>query len=144
MILIILVIKANLHKFMNDQDPSNFPNIEKLNFIINNIKEQGNLSGVILSHKDGRLIVENTEGRYNFNEFIPLIASALRSAEGIGDCVSGRKVKKIIAQLENISIMILKTKTKNAFLALIINEESFISPILKDLDNLSQKIEDNI
>ncbi|TXT65611.1 MAG: hypothetical protein BAJALOKI3v1_90054 [Promethearchaeota archaeon] len=129
---------------MDNPNPTDIPKISKLNEIIDDIKVQGDLSGVILAYKDGRLIVENTEGTYNFDEFIPLIASALRSAEDIGDCVSGRKVKKIIAQLEDISIMILKTKIKSAFLALIINEESCVGSVLENFDTLSKQIEENI
>jgi len=129
---------------MNERNLSDIPNIETLYEIIDDIKKNGNLSGVILSYKDGRLIVENTERNYNFSEFIPLIASALRSAEDMGSCVGDSKFKRIIAQLEKTSIMILKTKTKNAFLALIINEDSFIETILKDFDSLSKEIEQNI
>jgi len=129
---------------MNEKNLSNLSNIDRLSQIIQRLKEKANLSGIILSYRDGRPIVKEIEGVHQIDQFIPLIASALRSAEDLGITVNGSTLHKIIAQLENFSIMILKCSSKNVFLTLIINEASNLKPILENYEELSKKIAKHI
>ncbi|MBY8982490.1 MAG: roadblock/LC7 domain-containing protein [Candidatus Lokiarchaeota archaeon] len=125
---------------MSIKKSSEIPKYEKLSKIITEIKNKGNFSGVILSYLDGRLLVKSTIDDYNFEEFIPMIASVLKSADGIGKTIGGRRLQKIIAQLEDISLMILKSKENNVFLTLIIDDETNIDPILENIDEYFKKI----
>ena len=129
---------------MNEKNLSDLSNIDRLTQIIQSLKEKANLSGIILSYRDGRPIVKEIEEVHQIDQFIPLIASALRSAEDLGITVNGSNLHKIIAQLENVSIMILKCSGKDVFLTLIINEDSNLKPILENYEELSKKIANHI
>ncbi len=125
---------------MSSKKSSNIPDYDQLSGIITNIKTIAKLSGIILSYLDGRLIVKETDLDYNMEEFIPMVASVLKSADGLGKTIGGRSLQKIIAQLEDISLMILKSDEKNVFLTLIINDSTNVDTILEHINGYFDKI----
>ena len=125
---------------MSDKKSSNIPDYDQLTRIITDIKTIAKLSGVILSYLDGRLIVKETDLDYNMEVFIPMVASVLKSADGLGKTIGGRSLQKIIAQLEDISLMILKSNDKNIFLTLIINDNTNMDPLLEQINDYFDKI----
>ncbi|MBY9008052.1 MAG: hypothetical protein KGD63_15025 [Candidatus Lokiarchaeota archaeon] len=125
---------------MSSNKSQNIPDYEKLSDILIEIKKEGKFSGVFLSYLDGRLLIKETQENYNLKDFIPMIASVLKSADGLGKTIGGRKLNKIIAQLEDISLMILRNNERNMFLTLIINEFSRVNSVLDNINIYFKKI----
>jgi predicted regulator of Ras-like GTPase activity (Roadblock/LC7/MglB family) len=127
---------------MKNDQPPNSPDLEHLNKIIRQIKKKGNFTGVFLSYDDGTLVAKTLDNKVkdkiSFKDFNPMIASVLKSGEKLSQTVGERNLVKIIAQLSNYSIIIIKCDNKELFLALLIDHSSPVGPLL---DNLDEKIE---
>jgi predicted regulator of Ras-like GTPase activity (Roadblock/LC7/MglB family) len=124
---------------MNNLEPSNSIKSKKLTKILNDIRQDGNLKAVLFSNKDGELIKENQEEEIDSDLFSSMCASVLESAQGLAKNLGDKKVSKIIAELENQSIIILECD-KKTFLTLILKKESKINKILDNFENYIRKI----
>jgi len=127
---------------MNESKLSQAQKIKKLELVLAEIKNVGNLKGVILSDRDGGLISENVGEDKDYNEFSAMCASVLESAEGLGQNLGG-KVSKIIAELDEQTIVIIKCENKT-FLSFLIEKDSHFGLVLKKISDFTQRIENLI
>ncbi|TFG00617.1 MAG: hypothetical protein EU541_01740 [Promethearchaeota archaeon] len=123
---------------MKKNQPSNEPDLKQLNRIIDQIKKRGNLAGVVLSYEDGTLITDNLNDKIQkeivLNNFNPMIASVFKSGEKLSQKVAGRNLVKIVAQLRNYSIIIIKCDDNDLFLALLVDHSSRVGPFFDDFN----------
>ena len=110
---------------MNSMNHSNFQHLDDLYPILNELKNKANLDGIILAYRDGRIITDIIGTEFNCKKFVSMCASVLESAMGIGETIGNQKINKVIAELEDKTIMIFECDNKT-FLILIINRASDI------------------
>ncbi|MFW9828533.1 MAG: roadblock/LC7 domain-containing protein [Candidatus Thorarchaeota archaeon] len=113
--------------------------INELLPLLDNLKTEENLDGIIFAYRDGELIAKNVEDEFNGKAFLSMCASVLESAVGIGDTIGDQKINKIIVELDEKTILLVECDNIT-FLVLIINPESNVSNILRKLDEIIQKI----
>ncbi len=113
--------------------------VKKLTQIMNLIKSNGNLSGVLFAYRDGGLIAENFKERIDFNNYTSMCASVLESAIGLGRTIGDRKTTKIIAELDTQTIVITECDEKT-FLVFNINRESNFNILLEKMEDYIRKI----
>ncbi|MFX0024348.1 MAG: roadblock/LC7 domain-containing protein [Candidatus Hermodarchaeota archaeon] len=118
---------------------SNLQNHSELFLIINDLKNTGNLDGAIFAYRDGGLIIESLGDKFKSKDLVSMCASVLESAVGIGDTIGSQKINKIIAELEEKTILIFECDD-NTFLILILNRESNVSNILNRLEEIVHKM----
>ncbi|KKL82445.1 hypothetical protein LCGC14_1984680 [marine sediment metagenome] len=118
---------------------SNSQKFEELSRVLGEIKGKGNLSGTIFADRDGRLIFENIGNEFNGTQFSSMCASVLESAAGLGQTIGNRKIKKIITELEEKTIIIVECNDKT-FLTLLVNYNSKVELILSHLQDYIQKL----
>ncbi len=116
-------------------------NLHQLNLILDEIRQIGKLEGILLTYRDGGLIVENISKDIDRKKFASMCASVLESAEELGRTIDDRNIKKIVTEIDKKSILIIKCDDKT-FLTLIINDESKIGLILDQLETYIQRILD--
>jgi len=121
---------------MNDSHPNKYSEVSQL---VNEIKNNENLDGIIFAYRDGELISENIGDELNCRKFASMCATVLESAIGIGEIIGNQKFKKVIAELEDKTLLIFECDN-NTFFILIINRESNISYIINKLENIIQKV----
>jgi predicted regulator of Ras-like GTPase activity (Roadblock/LC7/MglB family) len=112
---------------------------KKLKEIIDEIKSTGRLIGVILSDREGTLILENVSMEFDKSNCSSMSASVLESALALGRILEDQKVSKIITEVEEISIIILECDEKR-FLTLFANYESKINVLIEEIKNFIKKI----
>ncbi|UCD00704.1 MAG: roadblock/LC7 domain-containing protein [Promethearchaeota archaeon] len=123
-------------------DYMNHSNLQKFNAlyqILDDIKNQGNLEGIIFAYRDGKLIIENLGDKFDSKKFISMCASVLESALGIGEALGNREINKIVAEVEEKAIIIFECDDKT-FLTILIKKESNVNLILSKLKEIIQKI----
>ena len=120
-------------------EPSNSIKSQKLREILKEIRKEGKLKAVLFSNRDGRLIREELEGDIDSDLFSSMCASVLESAQGLANNLGDKKISKIIAELEQQSIIIFECDNKT-FLTLILKKESKINKILENIENYIRKI----
>ncbi len=118
-------------------------NFEELTKILDEMKELGKFKGVLLAYRNGGLIAENMGNNFDGAEFAAMCASVLESAEGLGQTMDVKKIGKIIAELEEQTIIINECDL-NTFLVFIIERESKVEVIFNKLNEYSQKIIEKI
>ena len=111
----------------------------KLQQIIDEIKKAGLLIGVLLSDREGNLILDNLSMEFDKSNCSSMFASVLESALSIGRSSGDQKVVKIIAEIEETSIIIIECDEKR-FLTLFANYESKINALLEEIKNYIKKI----
>jgi predicted regulator of Ras-like GTPase activity (Roadblock/LC7/MglB family) len=124
---------------MDNMEPSNSIKSQKLREILKEIRKEGKLKAVLFSNRDGRLIREELEGDIDSDLFSSMCASVLESAQGLANNLGDKKISKIIAELEQQSIIIFECDNKT-FLTLILKKESKINKILENIENYIRKI----
>ena len=127
---------------MNSIEPTKEQKLEMLNQILNKLKQKGKLQGVIFSYREGGIIAENLSEKYsefNSDEYSSMCASVLESALGVGKTIGGKKFNKIIAELDNDTMILIECDEKT-FLSFILNDNSKINPILDEIEKYIQKI----
>ncbi|MFW9998803.1 MAG: hypothetical protein ACFE9Q_04530 [Candidatus Hodarchaeota archaeon] len=107
--------------------------------LANEIKNKGNLEGIIFAYRDGVLIYENVGDEFNSKNFTSMCATVLESAVGIGETIGNQKFKKVIAELEEKTILIFECNITTFFI-LILNRESNISYIMNKLEEIIEKV----
>ncbi|MFW9972701.1 MAG: roadblock/LC7 domain-containing protein [Candidatus Odinarchaeota archaeon] len=120
-------------------DHSNLQNFSELPLILDELKNNGKLDGVIFAFRNGNLIRESLKNELKNKEFVSMCASVLESAVGIGEAIGNQGINKIIVELEEKIVLIFECDN-NTFLIIIINKDSKISYILSNLDEIIQKI----
>ncbi|UCC19642.1 MAG: roadblock/LC7 domain-containing protein [Promethearchaeota archaeon] len=118
---------------------SNMQKSDELYPILNELKNKGKLDGVIFAQRDGGLIKESLENQFDSQKIISMSASVLESAVGIGETIGNQKIKKVIAELAEKTILIFECNEKT-FLILIINNESNVSYIFDSLEDIIRRI----
>jgi len=127
---------------MLNMDEIELPKTEKVKLLIQimeNIKKNGNLLGVIFAYRDGGLIAENFKEKIDFNNFTSMCASILESAIGLSHTIGDRKATKIIAELGTQTIVITECDEKT-FLAFDLNYESNFNIILEKMEDYVRKL----
>ena len=113
--------------------------VKKLTKIIDQIKENGNLLGVLFAHRDGGLIAENFKEEIDFDNFTSMCASVLESAISLGRTMGDRKAAKIIVELGTQTIVIVECDEKT-FLVFNLNYASNFKVILEQIQDYIRKI----
>jgi predicted regulator of Ras-like GTPase activity (Roadblock/LC7/MglB family) len=112
---------------------------EKLKGIIDEIKNVGSLIGVLLSDREGTLILDNVSIDFDKSNCSSMCASVLESALTLGRISGDQKVVKVITEVEETSIIILECDDKR-FLTLFANYESKINVLLGEIKDYIKKI----
>ena len=124
---------------MNNNEPSGPYSFKNVELIVDEIKEQGNFHAALLAFKDGGIISEVGGDGRDSNQFSAMCASVLKSAEGLGQTFGETTVGKIITELEDQSIIIIKCSEKT-YLVLFLKHDTKVDFITKNLDGYIQKI----
>ena len=124
---------------MSNNESSGSYSLKNVELIIDEIKEQGNLHAALLAFKDGGIISEVGENGRDRNQFSAMCASVLKSAEGLGQTFGEGTVGKIITELEDQSIIIVKCNEK-MYLVLFFKHDTKVDFITQNLDGYIQKI----
>ncbi|MFX0059506.1 MAG: roadblock/LC7 domain-containing protein, partial [Candidatus Heimdallarchaeota archaeon] len=77
---------------MNDLEPSNSIKSKKLMEILDDIKQEGDLKGVLYSYRDGQLIKENFEEVFDIDLCSSMCASISESAQGLAKNLNEKRV----------------------------------------------------
>jgi len=113
--------------------------VKKLTQIMDLIKDNGNLLGVLFAYRDGGLIAENFKEKIDFDTFTSMCASVLESAISLGRTMGDKKAAKIIAELGTQTIVIIECDEKT-FLVFDLNYASNFNVILENMENFIRKI----
>ena len=124
---------------MNEIELPKPQKIEKLKQILGELKNKGNLLGVLFAYRNGGLIAKDFKEDIDFNNFTSMCASVLESATDLGRTIGDRKANKIIAELEEQTIVIIECDEKT-FLVFNINYESNFNIILEKIEVYIRKI----
>jgi len=124
---------------MNTSKSLDSEKAQKLNQLLEDMKREGNLPGILFSYREGDLIAENIGIEFNREEFSSMCASVLESAIGLNKTMSEKNMVQIIAELEKQTIILVECDEKT-FLALIMNEESKVNSILENIEKYIRKI----
>ncbi len=101
--------------------------VKKLTQILDIIKENGNLLGVLFAYRDGSLIAENFKKNIDFDNFTSMCASVLESAISLGQAMGDKKTAKVIAELGTQTIVITECDEKTFLVFDLIYESNFIT-----------------
>jgi len=113
--------------------------IKKLAQVMDIIKENGNLLGILFAYRDGGLIAENFNEKINFDNFTSMCASVLESAIGLSQTMGDRKATKIVAELGTQTIVITECDEKT-FLVFDLNYESHFNLTLEKMEGYIRKL----
>ncbi|MFX1479137.1 MAG: roadblock/LC7 domain-containing protein [Promethearchaeota archaeon] len=125
---------------MNESSDNNNINSREVSLILDDLKENGKLTGVMLVNRNGEKIDEKIEEDIDSKILGSMCASVLESAIGLGETIGSQRVVKIIAELEENSLIIVEIKEILSFLVLIVNKHSDVTFFLNLLDNYIQKL----
>ena len=107
--------------------------VKKLTQIMNQIKDKGNLLGVLFAYRDGGLIAENFTVEIDFDNYTSMCASVLESAISLGRTMGDRKTAKIIVELGTQTIVITECDEKT-FLVFNLDYQSNFNLILEKME----------
>ncbi|MHA1239842.1 MAG: roadblock/LC7 domain-containing protein [Promethearchaeota archaeon] len=113
--------------------------IKKLTQIMNLIKDNGNLLGVLFAYRDGGLIAENFRDEIYFDSFTSMCASVLESAISLGRTMGDKKAAKIITELGSQTIVITECDEKT-FLVFDLDYQSNFNVILEKMEDYIRKL----
>ncbi|MHA2008210.1 MAG: roadblock/LC7 domain-containing protein [Promethearchaeota archaeon] len=111
-----------------------------LHFILNELMEKGNFSGIILAHKDGEILKKIIRKNVDSKKFTSMCATVLESAVGLGKTIGSQHIIKIIAELEENTILLVQITEKNSFIVCILNSQTDSNFISNQLDVYISKI----
>lgn len=127
---------------MSEKELTKAQKLKLLDQILNQIKQEGSLSGVIFSYREGRVIAENLSDNnpdFDSEEYSSMCASVLESALGLGKTIGGKKFHKVIAELDQNTIILIECDDKT-FLSLVLNDGSKLDSIFEKIENYLKKI----
>ncbi len=107
--------------------------------IIDEIKEKGNLNGVLFAYKEGSLITDNLNAPLDKSVFSSMCASVLESASSLGKSSGDLVLKKIITELKSHVIIIIEVNDET-FLVLFVNKNSRTEIISDKINDYIRKI----
>ena len=128
---------------MKNEPSTKTSNSNEIIQVLNEMKTRGNLKGVLFANRNGDLIAENIENNLDRNIFAAMCASVLESAEDLRKNLSSKKLNKIIAELENSQTILMITCGDRTFLSFVLEKESNIDQVLKNIDIYCKKILEN-
>ena len=121
--------------------PNSISNEDRdLKFILNELMEKGNFTGIILAHKNGEILNEIIKKNIDSKQFTSMCASVLESAVGLGETMGSQQIIKIVAELEGNTILFVHIKDKNVFLIIILNNKSDSNFVSNQLDDYITEI----
>ncbi len=124
---------------MDELDGPKTEKVKRLTQIMELIKENGNLLGVLFAYREGGLIAEKFKEKIDFDNFTSMCASVLESAISLGRTMGDKKAAKIIAELGNQTIVITECDERT-FLVFDLNNESNFNVILEKMEDYIRKI----
>lgn len=124
---------------MTDDSPSQSQNFKEIILILDEMKDLGKFKGVLLAYRNGGLIAENISKGFDYNEFAAMCASVLESAGSIGQTIGDRKIRKIVGELDDQTIIINECD-KKFFLVFLLGKKSKVEYILNKLSEYKQKL----
>jgi predicted regulator of Ras-like GTPase activity (Roadblock/LC7/MglB family) len=113
--------------------------MKKMSQILMNLKNEGNLIGVVFAERNGRLISKVYDNDYNFEEFSSMCASVLESVLSLSSAMGDQKMAKIITELESTTILIFECDA-HTFLILAAKSDSKVTQIMDKLEEYKKKI----
>lgn len=113
--------------------------IQKLKEILGEIKLKGVLSGVLLSDREGTLILDNLSMEFDKSLCSSMCASVFESALEIGRKSGEQKLIKIITEIGDQSVFILGCDEKR-FLTLFTNFDSKLNLLFDEIQEDIKKI----
>ena len=125
---------------MNNESPSHSGKLKQVNLILNDMKNEGKLKGVVLAKRNGDLIAENIKNNFDGSTFAAMCASMLESAEDLKKTLGVKKIRKVIADLESGQTIIIIECDSKTFISFILEKESKIGQILKNIEEYCMKI----
>lgn len=125
---------------MNNESPSHSGKLKQVNLILNDMKNEGKLKGVVLAKRNGDLIAENIENNFDGNTFAAMCASMLESAEDLKKTLGVKKIRKVIADLESGQTIIIIECDSKTFISFILEKESKIEHILDNIEDYCMKV----
>jgi predicted regulator of Ras-like GTPase activity (Roadblock/LC7/MglB family) len=124
---------------MTGSDLTKSLKLKKLSQILTNLKDEGNLAGVIFAERNGRLISKVVDKDFNFEEFSSMCASVLESVLGLGKAMGDKRMRKIITELETTTLLIFECE-KHTFLVLATKSDSQINKLMDRLEDYKKKV----
>ena len=124
---------------MNEKNTQKSTKLEEISHILDDLKAKADLTGVLLSFRDGELILDNFQEDVDTKTFAAMSASIIGSAEGLGKTVGDRVISKIITELEENTIIIVGCGERFV-LTLVIDDGSRVDLILSEIDEYLEKI----
>ncbi|MFX1426860.1 MAG: roadblock/LC7 domain-containing protein [Promethearchaeota archaeon] len=124
---------------MKESGKGNSEDSDELTNIINELKTQGNFTGVLYIRRDGEILNESIEKPIDTKAFASMCASVLEGAMELSETMGNQNIRKIIAELNNETIIIIRIEN-SSFLVCILNPQSNSNLLLEDLDRYIQNI----
>ena len=113
--------------------------MQKLKEILEEIKSKGVLSGVLLSDREGTLILDNLSMEFDKSLCSSMCASVFESALEVGRKSSEQKLVKIMTEIGDQSVIILGCDEKR-FLTLFANYDSKLKFLFDEIQEDIKKI----
>ena len=120
---------------MNGTPNSSTHEKRDLLFILNEIIDRGNFTGIIFANRNGEILNEIIKKNIDSKQFTSMCASVIESAVGLGETMGNQQIVKIIGELEEHTVLFFQIKNKDAFLIFLLNNQTdstFISEYLEE------------
>ena len=124
---------------MKEKAIENSATSKELKAFLNDLKEKGKFEGILVASRSGEIIYENLENINDIKKFTSMCASVLESALGLGKTMGDQIPKKITAELEEKTILIIAISEKT-FIIFILNTQTKTNLVLNQLVDHLKKI----
>jgi predicted regulator of Ras-like GTPase activity (Roadblock/LC7/MglB family) len=114
---------------MIEKPNENSSNYREIIQILVNIKKEGKFIGYLFINRNGEILSENVDVIIDSKTFASMCASVLESAVGLGQTVGSKKINKIIAELEEKTVVIVQMSDNKTFITFILGDQSDVSLI---------------
>lgn len=114
----------------------------QLSKILEQLRQEGKLQGVLFSHRDGELIFSTfNEGLKGIKglELSSMCASVLEGANNLREVIGEECLTKVVAELNSYMLFIIACD-KDVFLTLISDSNSQVSHVLEKIEKILKKI----
>ncbi|MFX1236800.1 MAG: roadblock/LC7 domain-containing protein [Promethearchaeota archaeon] len=112
---------------------------KKLEELLAELKLKGNLIGVMLVSREGNVVSNNFKRDIDKTTFSAMCALAIESADTLRDILSEGTSLKIITELNNCSIILMKCSNA-LFLVFFVGNSSNMDPVIDKIDDYIKKI----
>jgi len=127
---------------MNSEVKNNPDKNEQLYQVLNELKQEGNFQGVLLSYRNGEPICKifNDKITYiNSSELSSMCASVLEGSNNLREVLGQENLTKIVAELDSYLLIIIQCD-KNVFLIFIADYQSHVTEVLDSIEKYQKKI----